>query len=321
MSKKVLITGASGLLGRAIFREFEGEGSWQVLGLAFSRATEKLRKVDLINKESVTQVINDFKSHTEHTAYTVGHPCKPYIQPNQPWPYPSYTRAPSVVIHSAAERRPDVVEKREVDTKNLNVIATRNLCKAAASVGAWVLYISTDYVFDGKNPPYSETAEPNPLNKYGQSKLDGEKATLETSADNSVLRVPILYGEVEYLGESAVTVLFEKVKVTDSQCVMSDYERRYPTSCADVAFVIRELSDNRIKNPNIKGIYHWSSNENMTKYDMAAAMAEAFGWSTDHIKADKNPSGGAPRPFNSHLSCGRLEELGIGKWTLISKRV
>lgn len=289
MSKKVLITGASGLLGRAIFREFEGEGSWQVLGLAFSRATEKLKKVDLTNIESVTQVINDFK--------------------------------PSVVIHSAAERRPDVVEKREEDTKNLNVIATRNLCKAAASVGAWVLYISTDYVFDGKNPPYSETAEPSPLNKYGQSKLDGEKATLETSADNSVLRVPILYGEVEYLGESAVTVLFEKVKVTDSQCVMSDYERRYPTSCADVAFVIRELSDNRIKNPNIKGIYHWSSNENMTKYDMAAAMAEAFGWSTDHIKADKNPSGGAPRPFNSHLSCGRLEELGIGKWTLFKDNI
>lgn len=289
MSKKVLITGASGLLGRAIFREFEGEGSWQVFGLAFSRATEKLKKVDLTNIESVTQVINDFK--------------------------------PSVVIHSAAERRPDVVEKREEDTKNLNVIATRNLCKAAASVGAWVLYISTDYVFDGKNPPYSETAEPTPLNKYGQSKLDGEKATLETSADNSVLRVPLLYGEVEYLGESAVTVLFEKVKVTDSQCVMSDYERRYPTSCADVAFVIRELSDNRIKNPNIKGIYHWSSNENMTKYDMAAAMAEAFGWSTDHIKADKNPSGGAPRPFNSHLSCGRLEELGIGKWTLFKDNI
>lgn len=49
------------------------------------------------------------------------------------------------------------------------------------SVGAWVLYISTDYVFDGKSPPYDEDAKPNPLNKYGQSKLDGEKITLEAS--------------------------------------------------------------------------------------------------------------------------------------------
>lgn len=50
------------------------------------------------------------------------------------------------------------------------------------SIGAWVLYISTDYVFDGTSPPYNEDAKPNPLNKYGQSKLEGEKITLGASS-------------------------------------------------------------------------------------------------------------------------------------------
>ena len=62
-----------------------------------------------------------------------------------------------------------------------------------------------------------------------------------------MLRVPILYGDVEYLAESAVTVLFDKVRATDLPCVMSAYERRYPTACRDVASVVRQLTECRLK--------------------------------------------------------------------------
>lgn len=62
-----------------------------------------------------------------------------------------------------------------------------------------------------------------------------------------VLRVPILYGYIEDLEESAVTVLFDKVKNTAATCVMSDYERRYPTHCDDVAVVLQQLAEKRIK--------------------------------------------------------------------------
>ena len=64
--------------------------------------------------------------------------------------------------------------------------------------------------------------------------------------ENSVLRVPILYGNIEQLDESAVTVLFEKVKDTSKTCTMSDYERRFPTHCDDIAYVIRLLAEKRI---------------------------------------------------------------------------
>ncbi|KAK3597691.1 hypothetical protein CHS0354_040066 [Potamilus streckersoni] len=288
-AKRVLITGASGLLGRALCKEFGKNVMWETCGLSFSRSGDGLTQIDIRDKDALTQVIKDFK--------------------------------PSVIIHSAAERKPDVVEKQPETTYKLNVEATSNLCDIAGSVGAWVLYISTDYVFDGKNPPYKETAQPNPLNKYGQSKLDGEIATLEASQDNGVLRVPILYGEVENLSESAVTVLFDKVKDTTQHCIMSDYERRYPTYCGDIAFVIKQLAEKRIKGEKIGGIYHWSGNENMTKYDMAVAMAKAFGLPIEHIVADKSPSGGASRPYDAHLDCGRIESLGIVKRTAFNELI
>lgn len=289
MARRVLITGASGLLGRALYREFRRPGNWEVLGLAFSRASGELKAVDLKDKQAVDRVIQEFK--------------------------------PSIIIHSAAERRPDVVEKQEDATRQLNIEATRYLCEAAGDVGAWVLYISTDYVFDGTKPPYKTTDEPNPLNKYGVSKLEGEKVTFEVSRDNGILRLPILFSEVKDLEESAVTCLFPKVKDTSKPCVMSDYERRFPTNCDDVAYVVRQLAEKRLQDKSIKGIFHWSGDENMTKYDMAVTMATAFGIPTNHIQADKTPSTGAKRPFNSQLDSSRLEQMGIVKRTKFAEEI
>jgi len=64
---------------------------------------------------------------------------------------------------------------------NKNKHLTSDVLCIVVKIGAWVLYISTDYVFDGKNPPYKEDAQPNPLNKYGVSKLEGEQVTIGTS--------------------------------------------------------------------------------------------------------------------------------------------
>ena len=71
----------------------------------------------------------------------------------------------------------------------------------------------------------------------------------------------------------------------------------------------------------MRGIYHWSGNENMTKYDMAVTMATAFDIPTNHIEADKTPSTGATRPYNSQLSCSRVEDLGIFKRSKFSTEI
>lgn len=179
---RVLITGASGLLGRAILKQFSISDKWEVLGLAHSRATGTLKKANLLDFEETKRVVKEFKPH--------------------------------VLIHSAAERRPDVVENDEETCIKMNVGVTETLASTIIELNSglempehFMLYISTDYVFDGTSPPYKPLDEPNPLNKYGKSKLAGEQVMQKNPSDGGILRVPVLYGNVEYLKESAVTGL------------------------------------------------------------------------------------------------------------------
>ncbi|KAF1587798.1 Methionine adenosyltransferase 2 subunit beta, partial [Eudyptes moseleyi] len=223
---------------------------------------------------------------------------------------------PHVIVHCAAERRPDVVESQPDAASQLNVAASGNLAKEAAGVGAFLIYISTDYVFDGTSPPYKETDVPNPLNLYGKTKLEGEKAVLENNEDAAVLRIPVLYGEVERLEESAVTVMFDKVQFSNKSANMDHWQQRFPTNVKDVATVCRQLAEKRMLDPSVKGTFHWSGNEQMTKYEMACAIADAFNLPSSHLRPITDcPVVGALRPRNAQLDCSKLEMLGIGQRT------
>jgi len=280
-----LLTGASGLLGRAILRELQKyPAKWEVLGLAFSRTAGGLKKVDLNNSDELQCVVSDFK--------------------------------PDFVIHSAAERRPDKVDGDKEGTHSLNVSATLNICKMAASVGAPVLYISTDYVFDGDNAPYKPDDVTNPLNYYGQTKLEGEGEVLKTSSGNIVLRVPILYGEVEFVDESAVTTLFKCVKDASKVTVQDHYARRFPTLVDDVADIIQQIIQKKMQDKSLGGVYHWSGNECFTKYEMAVAMADVFELPHSHITGNSSPPpAGVKRPYDANLDSEKLAKLGIGSNT------
>lgn len=83
-----------------------------------------------------------------------------------------------------------------------------------------LIYISTDYVFDGTSPPYEVDDNPNPLQFYGQSKFEGEKAIRGEYPEAVVLRVPILYGKTEYNGESAINILIDAVLVSHSYLLL-----------------------------------------------------------------------------------------------------
>ena len=86
-----------------------------------------------------------------------------------------------VVIHTAAYTAVDQAEIEEQEALLVNGAAVGWVANACKSVGATMIHISTDYVFDGKNPPYQHDSEPNPLNDYGISKLDGEKVVLDVN--------------------------------------------------------------------------------------------------------------------------------------------
>ncbi|XP_071791072.1 methionine adenosyltransferase 2 subunit beta-like [Asterias amurensis] len=284
---RVLITGASGLLGRALVKEFT-KASWEVLGLAYSRAGGVLKKVDLTDSLAVRNVLTEYK--------------------------------PAVVVHSAAERSPDVVEKQEGVARKINVDASSLIASICDEIGAYMIYLSTDYVFDGKNAPYKPGDQPNPLNKYGQSKLDGEVAVQKHEC-SATLRVPVLYGDVEYLEESAITVLFKVLLDTSQPAAICDYQLRYPTHVQDIAAVCRQMADLYMKSPSaVKGIFHWSNDELVTKYSLMTMMADIFHVKSDHITAKKEPTG-TPRPYNCQLDTTALSDLGIGQKTKLRESI
>ncbi|KAJ3588659.1 hypothetical protein NHX12_009513, partial [Muraenolepis orangiensis] len=199
----VLVTGATGLLGRVVLAEFQREG-WRAVGTAYRRARGPILRCDLLDEDAVRSLLHQLK--------------------------------PDVVVHCAAERRPDVVERHSEAAVNLNVLATSSLAKEAAAAGMVFLYISTDYVFDGRHPPYGEDDAPNPLNLYGRSKLEGERETLRQCPGAVVLRVPVLYGEVEHVAESAVTALWPRVlQGAPESCTLDHCQQRFPTYTGDVA--------------------------------------------------------------------------------------
>ncbi|XP_047584961.1 methionine adenosyltransferase 2 subunit beta isoform X4 [Lutra lutra] len=231
-NRRVLITGATGLLGRAVYKEFK-QNNWHAFGCGFRRARPKFEQINLLDSEAVHHIIHDFQPH--------------------------------VIVHCAAERRPDVVENQPDAASQLNVDASGNLAKEAGA---------------------------------------------------AVLRIPVLYGEVEKLEESAVTVMFDKVQFSNKSANMDHWQQRFPTHVKDVATVCRQLAEKRMLDPSIKGTFHWSGNEQMTKYEMACAIADAFNLPSSHLRPiTDSPVLGAQRPRNAQLDCTKLETLGIGQRT------
>ncbi|RZF41833.1 hypothetical protein LSTR_LSTR005295 [Laodelphax striatellus] len=281
-NNRLFLTGASGLLGRAIYQRFL-ENGWQVYGVAWSRAIGGLHKLDITNSRAVQEALSSFK--------------------------------PSLIIHSAAQRFPDLVDKFPNEARELNVEASKFLASEAAKLNVPVLYISTDYVFDGKSPPYSINSNPNPVNLYGKLKLEGEEKILEANPDAIILRVPVLYGPVEKLSESAVTVLLELLLNCAVPKSVSDYERRCPSHVNDIAQICYQLASAISQGQNLKGIFHWCGDEVLTKYQMVVRMSEVFQLPMDHVTADKSVSSSVTRPFDTRLDKSRLVQLGFGQHT------
>lgn len=285
--KHVLITGASGLLGRPVYKACAAVGDWQVTGTAFSRTGPGLVKVDLSAIETIPAFLDKLR--------------------------------PEAIIHSAAERRPDVSEKDPEGTRRLNVEATAAIAIWAKRNGAYLIYLSSDYVFDGTHAPYTPDSPTCPINTYGHSKLAGEQVIRDAGAMAALLRVPILYGVVESLAESSVTVLAQNMlnaRGTGKKLPMEHWATRYPTFTDDVAVVLRQMLEYHFTKAPLTGICHWSNNEPMTKYEMARLFAPYLDFNPEQLVPDVTPPGSAaPRPKDCHLDSSRLESLGIGRRT------
>eukprot|EP00405_Crypthecodinium_cohnii_P036342 CAMPEP_0206540318 /NCGR_PEP_ID=MMETSP0325_2-20121206/8918_1 /ASSEMBLY_ACC=CAM_ASM_000347 /TAXON_ID=2866 /ORGANISM="Crypthecodinium cohnii, Strain Seligo" /LENGTH=318 /DNA_ID=CAMNT_0054037987 /DNA_START=90 /DNA_END=1046 /DNA_ORIENTATION=- len=279
MKPRVLITGASGMLGRSLFRLLSAEpDAYEILGTAYSRVVPPLERLDLTDTDSMNALFEKFE--------------------------------PNFVVHCAAERDPDRAAADKEGVLKLNVEASAAVARFCNSHNATLIYISTDYVFDGgvetnTSPPYAIDAETNPLNFYGLSKRDGERAVLEHGGETAVcLRVPVLYAKdcKDVTESSSLTVAKSLLSTTEQK--VDNWGLRFPTLVDDVAAVLKHIIDRKTEDPKLaSGILHCSSGESATKYQQAIMMAEILGTSTEKLHPDSEPPQGAPRPQNTQLDC------------------
>ena len=262
---KILVTGAAGQLGRELVDVATGAGHDV---FAASRA-----ELDVTKPEVVRAVV--------------------------------LREQPAVIVHAAAWTAVDACESDREKAMLHNGAATRFVVDAAREVGARVIYISTDYVFDGTKPtPYVEADVPNPQSVYGVSKLAGEQA-VDTSID-TVVRISWVCG---FHGANMVKTILRIAAQQDTLTFVDD-QVGCPTFADDAAAMITRLATEARP-----GIWHVTNQGAVSWYEFAREVLRAAGHDPARVKPvrtrDLVPARPAPRPANSVLDNAALRTVGI----------
>jgi len=174
---------------------------------------------------------------------------------------------PDVVIHSGAISKPDDCEKDQVLAYMVNVEGTVHLMMNAAEYKSFFIFISTDFVFDGKTGMYKEDDERQPMNYYGRTKMEAENAVMDYEYDWSIVRTVLVYGKPQAGRNNILTVVKNKLEKGEGYNVFND-QVRTPTYVEDLTAAVSKIIDNKAT-----GIYHISGEEVLTPYQMAIEAA------------------------------------------------
>jgi len=185
-------------------------------------------------------------------------------------------RKPEMIVHLAAMTNVDGCERDPEQAYRVNGLGTRHAALACQRLGVPMLYISTDFVFDGsKKEPYLECDAPNPLGHYGRSKLAGEAAVRELLRQFYIVRTSWLYGRN---GKNFVAAILQKAREAGEVKVVDD-QIGSPTYTRDLAEAIALLIDS-----NISGTYHLSNSGSCSWFEFATEAVRLAG-----IKATVRP--------------------------------
>jgi len=211
--------------------------------------------------------------------------------------------SPKIIVHSAACRDPDKCETNPGFAFKLNVESTSRISEWCSINNAKLVYISTDYVFDGTSPPYSEKDPPNPVSLYGKSKAMGEAAAAK--CENSIIvRMPLQYGFSMPEKDSFLLKVLKQFE-TGQPSEVDDFQVRFPTLSDDVALAIKNLLQ-----IDYSGIIHLSGPTELTRYSMWKSIAEVFNYPDSLVLRKKMPeTKEAKRPANSRLNTSLYESL------------
>lgn len=214
---------------------------------------------------------------------------------------------PDAVIHAAALTNVDECETNKEKAYIVNFLGSLNIAKSCRMVGCYVIYVSTDYIFDGSKGLYKEKDTPNPLNYYGLTKLLGEVSTLATSEKNLVIRVSGLYGHSPSGKKNfGITALEKLVKGERVKAFVDQYLS--PTYVPHLSYTIAKLIKSRPQ-----GVLHIAG-ERMSRYEFALLLSRKLGADESLVIPISITSFTfkAKRPLDSSLDTSKATSLGLG---------
>lgn len=267
MPSKILITGSNGLLGQKLVDLLRHDNRYELIATARGKNripnTEDITytSLDITDQQNVDEVFNRFK--------------------------------PEIVIHTAAMTNVDECEQNQEGCWLLNVTAVDYLCQAAAKHNSFFIHLSTDFIFDGEDGPYSEDDLPNPVSYYGDSKLAAEKLVERSLTEYSIVRTVLVYGIVADMSRSNIVLWAKSNLEAGKEINVVTDQLRTPTLAEDLAKGCVLIADKRAK-----GVFNISGKNLLTPYDIAIATADFFNLDKSLIhKADSsNFSQPAKRP-------------------------
>jgi len=244
---RILLTGSNGLLGQKLVELLLQQPDVDLT--ATSRGRNKLEEVyealrfvplDVTDRAQVQQVIAEIK--------------------------------PTYLIHTAAMTNVDECELNQEECWRQNVTAVGYLVGACAENQVHLIHVSTDFIFSGEEGPLAEDAEPSPVNFYGQSKLAAERLVQASTGTWAILRTVLVYGTARDYGRTNIVLWVRDSLRAGKQIKVVDDQLHTPTLAEDLAQGCWLAAKH-----NATGIYHISSDELFTPYQMALQVADYFG--------------------------------------------
>ena len=281
--KKIVVTGSAGLIGTQVVKDLL-DNQMQVYS-CYNKNKPELgiaTHLDLTSKEDIVSTINKIK--------------------------------PDVIIHLGAITDVELCEKEKELTKKINVTATEILALESEKNNIFLIYMSTDYVFDGKLGMRKEEDEPNPINFYGKSKLDGEKICKKITTPNIIIRTSTPFGI--HSKKNSFPFWIKKNLELKKEIPVLINQHTSPTNILNISKMLIEIIEKKIT-----GIIHLSGDTKISRYDFAIKIAEILNIDKKFLKPIKieQMNWKAQRPKDSSLDVSKAKKLLKNKPETIEK--
>lgn len=272
MRQPILATGLSGLVGSRVKEVLEDTVEFTDLSLTTG--------VDITDIDSVAGIVRDSEA--------------------------------KIILHMAAKTDVDGCEEDKISGEEgaawlVNVVGTENIVDSAQKTGKKVIYISTDFVFDGTKESYSEEDEPNPVNWYGYTKYEGEQLVSRLGDSGAIVRIAYPYRAEYTPKKDFLRRILEKLRNGEQLQGVTDHIFT-PTFIDDIAQALLVLFQK-----DITGIYHVVGSQSLSVYAAIARIADIFGFENDiqAVTREKYFRQKAFRPSKLALKNDRIGKLGV----------